>query len=56
VDELNVKQALGSIQAMNELFLRAMHIKPENHEMAALLAGQQLSHTPTDRRMSQIGG
>lgn len=56
VDELNVKQALGSPEEMERLFLRAMDIKPENHEMAALLAGEKLSHVPTERRMSQIGG
>ncbi|MFC5529351.1 GTP 3',8-cyclase MoaA [Cohnella yongneupensis] len=56
MDELNVRQALGSGEAMDRLFLRAMDIKPENHEMAALLAGEKLSHVPTERRMSQIGG
>jgi len=56
IDELNVKPALGSPEAMERLFLKAMDIKPENHEMAALLAGSQQSHVPTERRMSQIGG
>ncbi|MBB6633837.1 GTP 3',8-cyclase MoaA [Cohnella thailandensis] len=56
MDELNVRPALGSKEAMDRLFLRAMDIKPENHEMAALLAGEAQSHVPTDRRMSQIGG
>jgi cyclic pyranopterin phosphate synthase len=56
VDELNVKPALGSPEAMEELFLKAMDIKPENHEMAARLAGDKQSHVPTERRMSQIGG
>ncbi|RKP54180.1 GTP 3',8-cyclase MoaA [Cohnella endophytica] len=56
VDELNVKPAIGSPDAMEELFHRAMNIKPENHEMAALLAGEHQSHVPTERRMSQIGG
>ncbi|MBB6672346.1 GTP 3',8-cyclase MoaA [Cohnella nanjingensis] len=56
VDELSVRPALGSPDALNALFLRAMAIKPENHEMAALLAGEAQSHTPTERRMSQIGG
>lgn len=56
VDELNVRQALGSAEAMDRLFCKAMAIKPENHEMAALLAGEALSHVPTERRMSQIGG
>ncbi|MCC3375693.1 GTP 3',8-cyclase MoaA [Cohnella sp. REN36] len=56
VDELSVRPALGSSEAMRALFLRAMAIKPENHEMGALLAGEAQSHLPTGRRMSQIGG
>ncbi|WP_239615138.1 GTP 3',8-cyclase MoaA [Cohnella mopanensis] len=56
VDELNVKPALGSSEAMEQIFQKAMEIKPENHEMAALLAGDKQSHVPTERRMSQIGG
>lgn len=56
MDELNVKPALGSPAALEGLFLKAMAIKPENHEMAALLAGERQSHVPTERRMSQIGG
>jgi len=56
VDELNVKPALGSADALEQLLLKAMRIKPENHEMAALLAGEKQSHMPTERRMSQIGG
>lgn len=56
VDELSVRPALGSPEAMRELFAKAMRIKPENHEMAALLAGTSQSHVPTERRMSQIGG
>ncbi|CAM3742549.1 GTP 3',8-cyclase MoaA [Cohnella lubricantis] len=56
MDELNVRPALGSKEALHTLFDRAMDIKPENHEMAALLAGEAQSHRPTERRMSQIGG
>ncbi|GIO14555.1 GTP 3',8-cyclase [Cohnella xylanilytica] len=56
MDELNVRPALGSKEALNALFDRAMAIKPENHEMAALLAGEAQSRAPTERRMSQIGG
>ncbi|MDQ0114421.1 GTP 3',8-cyclase MoaA [Paenibacillus harenae] len=56
VDELNVKTALGNPEAMRELLLRAMDVKPENHEMAAKLADEAQSHVPTERRMSQIGG
>jgi GTP 3',8-cyclase len=33
-----------------------LEVKPENHEMAQVLDNQAQSHTPTVRRMSQIGG
>ncbi|MWC26950.1 GTP 3',8-cyclase MoaA [Paenibacillus sp. MMS18-CY102] len=56
VDELNVRPALGSAEAMEALFRKAMDIKPENHEMGAKLFDNAQSHMPTDRRMSQIGG
>ncbi|OMF31768.1 cyclic pyranopterin phosphate synthase [Paenibacillus sp. FSL H8-0548] len=56
VDELNVKEAFGHPEEMKQLLLRAMDIKPENHEMAAKLADGEQSHIPTERRMSQIGG
>jgi cyclic pyranopterin phosphate synthase len=56
MDELNVRSALDSREALDALLDRAMDIKPENHEMASLLAGEALSHVPTERRMSQIGG
>ncbi|NIK76910.1 cyclic pyranopterin phosphate synthase [Paenibacillus castaneae] len=56
VDELNVKDAFGNPDAMRQILLKAMDIKPENHEMAAKLADTALTHVPTERRMSQIGG
>ncbi|MCQ6558588.1 GTP 3',8-cyclase MoaA [Paenibacillus mendelii] len=56
VDELNVKNALGDASALRELFMRALDIKPLNHEMAAKLSDEAQSHEPTARRMSQIGG
>lgn len=56
VDELNVKPHLGNDEALRNLLLRAMDIKPKNHEMAEKLAGSEQSHVPTERRMSQIGG
>ncbi|WP_219835986.1 GTP 3',8-cyclase MoaA [Paenibacillus sp. R14(2021)] len=56
VDELSVKPALGNPDSMHEIFMRAMDIKPLNHEMAAKLANEDQSHEPTARRMSQIGG
>ncbi|MBD3917654.1 GTP 3',8-cyclase MoaA [Paenibacillus sp. PR3] len=56
MEELNVRQALGSQEEMEALLFKALDLKPESHEMAATLAGGALSHVPTDRRMSQIGG
>ncbi|WP_138755448.1 GTP 3',8-cyclase MoaA [Paenibacillus sinopodophylli] len=56
MDELNVKDAFGNPHEMQRLLLRAMDIKPENHEMAAKLADGDQSYVPTERRMSQIGG
>ncbi|MFC4776348.1 GTP 3',8-cyclase MoaA [Paenibacillus sp. GCM10023252] len=56
VDELNVKPALGDAAALEAVFAKAMAVKPENHEMAAKLADEALTHVPTERRMSQIGG
>ncbi|SFI92792.1 cyclic pyranopterin phosphate synthase [Paenibacillus sp. UNC496MF] len=56
VDELNVKPALGHPEELEKLFLKALAIKPRNHEMAAKLADEAQSHEPTARRMSQIGG
>jgi len=56
VDELDVRPWVNDEQALAQLFARALNIKPQNHEMAAKLAEEELSHTPTTRRMSQIGG
>ncbi|MEF3306474.1 GTP 3',8-cyclase MoaA [Paenibacillus sp. GYB003] len=55
-DEFNVRKAIGDDEAIERLFCRALDIKPENHEMAQALARAEQSHTPTSRRMSQIGG
>lgn len=55
-DEFNVRKAIGDDAAIERLFLRALDIKPENHEMAQALARAEQSHKPTERRMSQIGG
>lgn len=55
-DEFNVRRHIGHDAAIEELFFRALDIKPENHEMAQALMNQEQSHTPTIRRMSQIGG
>lgn len=56
IDEFNVRQALGDEQKMVELFRRVLDAKPETHEMAQALEGKERTHTPTLRRMSQIGG
>ncbi|MDT9725805.1 GTP 3',8-cyclase MoaA [Xylanibacillus composti] len=55
-DEFNVRRYIGNDEALEELFLKALDIKPENHEMANALNGEAQSHLPTVRRMSQIGG
>jgi cyclic pyranopterin phosphate synthase len=55
-DEFNVRKYIGDDQALEDLFFRALSIKPENHEMAKVLFHEELSHEPTVRRMSQIGG
>lgn len=56
IDEFNVKHAIGDEEKMIALFRRALDNKPETHEMAQALEGAERSHTPTLRRMSQIGG
>ncbi|MEW9700557.1 GTP 3',8-cyclase MoaA [Paenibacillus sp. SI8] len=55
-DEFNVRKYIGDDKAVEDLFFRALDIKPQNHEMAQALMNQEQSHTPTLRRMSQIGG
>jgi len=55
-DEFNVRKYIGDDAAVEDLFFRALDIKPQNHEMAEALMNQEQSHTPTVRRMSQIGG
>lgn len=56
IDELNVRPHIGDSTELRNLFFRSLAIKPENHEMALSLEKQAQSHTPTSRRMSQIGG
>lgn len=55
-DEFNVRTYIGNPEGMQDMFFRALDVKPLNHEMAQALAQQAQSHTPTVRRMSQIGG
>ncbi|MFE6795655.1 GTP 3',8-cyclase MoaA [Paenibacillus chitinolyticus] len=54
--EFNVRPLIGDDRAIRELFYQALDVKPESHEMAKALQGDQPSHLPTVRRMSQIGG
>jgi GTP 3',8-cyclase len=54
--EFNVRTYIGDDRAMEDLFFRALDIKPQNHEMAQALMNENQSHAPTERRMSQIGG
>jgi cyclic pyranopterin phosphate synthase len=56
VDELNLRPFVDDEAALEQLFFKALDLKPENHEMAAKLTFEEQSHTPTLRRMSQIGG
>ncbi|WP_314589342.1 GTP 3',8-cyclase MoaA [Paenibacillus terrigena] len=56
-EQFQVRSVVGNDEAMRQLFLDALGTKPENHEMSKFLQGdEEISHTPTARRMSQIGG
>nr|WP_211184363.1 GTP 3',8-cyclase MoaA [Paenibacillus lemnae] len=55
-DELNVRRVAHDPAAIEDLFRKALGAKPKNHEMALALEKKDQSHTPTQRRMSQIGG
>ncbi|UNK16241.1 GTP 3',8-cyclase MoaA [Paenibacillus sp. N3/727] len=55
-EEYQVRNVIGDDEAVRQLFLRALGTKPESHEMFKQLADEQTTHTPTSRRMSQIGG
>ncbi|WP_035101436.1 GTP 3',8-cyclase MoaA [Aneurinibacillus terranovensis] len=55
-DEWNVRPLIGNEALIQDLFMRVLDAKPENHEMAKALSQETQSHTPTVRRMSQIGG
>jgi len=55
-DEYHVRPLTGDPEAMQALFRKALGNKPANHEMALALEQKAQSHTPTARRMSQIGG
>lgn len=55
-DEFNVRRVAHDPEATAALFRKALGDKPQNHEMALALEKKDQSHTPTNRRMSQIGG
>ncbi|WP_374018130.1 hypothetical protein ABU162_29430 [Paenibacillus thiaminolyticus] len=55
-EDYQVRHVIGDDEAVRQLFLRALGTKPESHEMFKQLADEQTTHTPTSRRMSQIGG
>ncbi|MNB82322.1 Cyclic pyranopterin monophosphate synthase [compost metagenome] len=55
-DEYNVRPLADDPEAVRALFRKALAGKPHNHEMALALEKKAQSHTPTARRMSQIGG
>lgn len=55
-DEFNVRKHIGDAAAIESMFFQALGTKPETHEMALAMNGEQLSRVPTARSMSQIGG
>lgn len=56
-EQFQVRDVLGNDEAVRRMFLEALGTKPEQHEMAKFLGDQpEVAHSPTVRRMSQIGG
>ncbi|AOZ91339.1 GTP 3',8-cyclase MoaA [Paenibacillus crassostreae] len=55
-EHYQVRNVIGDDEAVRQLFLEALGTKPESHEMSRHLLEEQTTHTPTMRRMSQIGG
>nr|WP_225445646.1 GTP 3',8-cyclase MoaA [Paenibacillus arenosi] len=55
-DEFHLRHHIGDDAKLAEVLIRSLEAKPLNHEMAYELSGQSLSHQPTTRTMSQIGG
>jgi len=56
-EQFQVRRVVGDDEAMRDMFLDALGTKPENHEMSHFLNEDvSTTHTPTVRRMSQIGG
>lgn len=54
--ESSVRDYIGDAAGLADLLQRVLAAKPENHQMANVLAGESVDETPTTRRMSQIGG
>ncbi|WP_163652460.1 GTP 3',8-cyclase MoaA [Listeria sp. PSOL-1] len=55
-EELNIRPFIKEPEKLIAIVQEAIDTKPENHEMALKLQGEETSHKPTWRRMSQIGG
>lgn len=56
-EQFHVRRVIGDDKAIRQMFLDALGTKPENHEMSHFLNDDlAITHTPTARRMSQIGG
>ncbi|RAV05132.1 GTP 3',8-cyclase MoaA [Paenibacillus sp. YN15] len=56
-EQFHIRRVIGDDEAMRRMLMDALRTKPEHHEMSHFLkADATVSHTPTARRMSQIGG
>lgn len=56
-EQFQVRRVVGDDAAIRQMFVDALGTKPENHELSQFLNDDvTISHTPTARRMSQIGG
>lgn len=56
-EQFQIRRVAGDDDAMRRMLLDALGTKPEKHEMSHFLQDDTaVSHTPTVRRMSQIGG
>lgn len=55
-DEFNVRPYVGNDSEVQAMFLRALGVKPETHDMLKALKGEVIRGVPSLRHMSQIGG
>lgn len=56
-EQFQIRRVIGDDEGMRRMLLEALGTKPEKHEMSHFLQEDAaVSHTPTARRMSQIGG